>query len=64
MSDVSSRAGRPASDSLRKIITPTTQKTTRKRILDGLRDEPELTRRDLAGRLGVTPDGINTICPY
>ena len=38
--------------------TPTTQKTTRQRILDCLRDEPELTRRELAERIGVTPDGI------
>ena len=41
-----------------QISTPTTQKTTRKRILDCLRDEPELTRRELAERIGVTPDGI------
>ena len=37
---------------------PTTQITTRKRILDCLRAEPELTRRELAERTGVTPDGI------
>ena len=37
---------------------PTTQITTRKRILDCLRAEPELTRRELAERIGVTPDGI------
>ena len=37
---------------------PTTQNTTRKRILDCLRAEPELTRRELAEQIGVTPDGI------
>ena len=41
-----------------QISTPTTQTTTRKRILDCLRAEPELTRRELAERIGVTPDGI------
>ena len=41
-----------------QISTPTTQKTTRKQILDCLRGEPELTRRELAERIGVTPDGI------
>ena len=34
------------------------QKTTRDRILDYLRAEPELTRRELAVRVGVTPDGV------
>ena len=38
--------------------TQTTQKTTRDRILDYLRAEPELTRRELAERVGVTPDGV------
>ena len=42
--------------------TQTTQKTTRKpsrdRLLDYLRDEPQLTRRVLAERLGLTPDGV------
>ena len=42
--------------------TQTTQKTTRKstrdRLLDYLRDEPHLTRRVLAERLGLTPDGV------
>ena len=42
--------------------TRTTQKTTRKssrdRLLDYLRDEPHLTRRLLAERLGLTPDGV------
>ena len=41
-----------------QIDSATTQKTTRKRILDCLRAEPELTRRELAERIGVTPDGI------
>ncbi len=41
-----------------QIDPETTQKTTRKRILDCLRAEPELTRRELAERIGVTPDGI------
>ncbi len=41
-----------------QIDPQTTQKTTRKRILDCLRAEPELTRRELAERIGVTPDGI------
>ena len=42
--------------------TRTTQKsprkTTRDRLLDYLRDEPHLTRRVLAERLGLTPDGV------
>ena len=37
---------------------PTTKITTRKRILDCLRAEPELTRRELAERTDVTPDGV------
>ena len=42
-----------------QIITPqTTQMTTRERLLDCLRAEPDLTRRVLAERIGVTPDGI------
>ena len=41
-----------------QINSRTTQKTTRKRILDCLRAEPELTRRELAERIGVTSDGI------
>ena len=36
----------------------TTQKTTRERILSYLRAEPSLTRRELAERTGITPDGI------
>ena len=36
----------------------TTRKTTRDRLLDYLRDEPHLTRRVLAERLGLTPDGV------
>ena len=42
-----------------QITTPTTQIPTRKRILDCLRTEPELTRRELAERTGITPDGVN-----
>lgn len=41
-----------------QIDSPTTQKTTRKRILDCLRAEPELTRHELAERIGITSDGI------
>ena len=38
--------------------TQISQKTTRARILDHLKAEPELTRRELAVRVGVTPDGV------
>ena len=38
--------------------TQISQKNTRDRILDYLRAEPELTRRELAVRVGVTPDGV------
>ena len=38
--------------------TQISQKTTRDRILDHLRAEPELTRRELAVHVGVTPDGV------
>ena len=31
---------------------------TRQRILELLRDEPKLTRNDLAVRTGITPDGV------
>ena len=40
---------------------PTTQistRTTQKRILIYLSAEPTLTRRELAERIGITPDGI------
>jgi ATP-dependent DNA helicase RecG len=36
----------------------TTQENSRLRILRLLRSEPAITRRDLAARLGLTPDGI------
>ena len=36
----------------------TTQKTTRDRILDCLRAEPELTRRELAELVGITRHGV------
>ena len=38
--------------------TQTAQKSARDRILDCLRAEPELTRNALAGRVGLTPDGV------
>ncbi len=38
--------------------TRTTQKSAGDRILDCLRAEPELTRRALAERVGLTPDGV------
>ena len=41
-----------------QITTPTTQISTRKRIRDCLRTEPELTRRELAEGTGITPDGV------
>ena len=37
---------------------PTTQEATRQRILDLLEAEPEITRRRLAERLGISPDGV------
>ena len=37
---------------------PTTQEVTRQRVLDLLEAEPEITRRRLAERLGITPDGV------
>ena len=49
------------SQNITQIHHNTTQishKTTRERILDYLRAEPELTRRELAVRVGVTPDGV------
>jgi ATP-dependent DNA helicase RecG len=36
----------------------TTQETTQERILALLREEPTLTRKALADRIGITPDGI------
>ena len=36
----------------------TTQKTTQERILNLLRQQPTLTRKILAERIGITPDGI------
>ena len=42
----------------RKTTLKTTRKTTRERILALLRDDPELTRRLLAERVGLTPDGV------
>ena len=36
----------------------TTQKSARQRILDCLRSEPNLTRKALADRVGLTPDGV------
>ncbi|MEQ8763231.1 MAG: ATP-binding protein [Planctomycetota bacterium] len=38
--------------------TQETEETTQERILDLLRQEPTLTRRALAERIGITPDGI------
>ena len=37
---------------------PTTQKAVRDQIMDHLRVEPELTRKALAERVGLTPDGV------
>ena len=37
---------------------PTTQKAVRDQIVDHLRVEPELTRKALAERVGLTPDGV------
>ena len=48
----------PATQETTQITIQTTQIPTRKRILDCLRTEPELTRRELADRIGITPDGI------
>jgi ATP-dependent DNA helicase RecG len=36
----------------------TTQETTQEKILVLLRAEPSITRRELAERLGITPDGV------
>ena len=36
----------------------TTQETTQERILALLREYPELTGKDLADHIGITPDGI------
>ena len=36
----------------------TSQETTQEKILALLREDPELTRRVLAERIGITPDGI------
>lgn len=48
----------PATQETTQITTLTTQISTRKRILDCLRTEPELTRRELAERTGITADGV------
>ena len=49
------RAGaRPGAASL----PGTTQETTQEKILALLREDPGLTRRDLATRIGITADGI------
>lgn len=40
------------------ITQETTQETTQERILALLKAEPAITRRVLAGRIGITPDGI------
>jgi ATP-dependent DNA helicase RecG len=36
----------------------TTQETTQEQILTSLREEPTITRKALADRIGITPDGI------
>ncbi|MCY4028224.1 MAG: putative DNA binding domain-containing protein [Acidobacteria bacterium] len=66
--DLNARASRAAARSTTQEIGITTQKTgattqegraaTRKRILDLLRTEPAISRRVMAERIGITPDGI------
>ncbi len=41
-----------------KPFLGTAQETTQERILALLREDPRLTRRGLAARIGITPDGI------
>jgi ATP-dependent DNA helicase RecG len=40
-----------------KVIQATTQKTTRV-ISDAIKDNPAITRKELAGMIGLTEDGI------
>ncbi|MFT6408437.1 MAG: putative HTH transcriptional regulator [Arenicella sp.] len=43
---------------LGKTLTKTTQETTQEKILALLRENPSITRKALAERIGITPDGI------
>ena len=36
----------------------TTQETTQEKILAQLRDQPSMTHRDMAARIGISSDGI------
>ncbi len=60
---------RPTTQTTTQKTAPTTQKATQKtvptaqkavpdQIMDHLRVEPELTRKALAERVGLTPDGV------
>jgi ATP-dependent DNA helicase RecG len=42
----------------RKATQETTQETTQEKILALLRAQPSLTRREMAGRIGISADGI------
>ena len=50
------RPGHQAGSHDQGTTRETNQRTTQNRILDHLRADPELTRRELAERVGVTPD--------
>ncbi len=49
---------RPTTQKTTQKTAPTTKKTVRDQILDHLRAEPTLTRKSLAERVGLTPDGV------
>ena len=48
----------PTTQETARKTAPTTQKAVRDQILDHLRAKPELTRKALAERVGLTPDGV------
>ncbi len=50
--------GRTTQETTQEITQETPPETTQERILGALRAEPALTRRALAARFGLTPDGV------
>jgi ATP-dependent DNA helicase RecG len=51
-------AGERPPEPLGRATQETTLETTQERILSLLREDPALTRKALAGRIGITPDGV------
>lgn len=52
------RKTKPTTQKTTQKTASTTQKVVRDQILDHLRAEPALTRKALAERVGLTPDGV------